>query len=163
MSAVKKKAKESKRKRAQKAKPKGRDGRPQNWERRVLAAHHHMLGESDSEIAAVVGVARETVWDWRHHPTWPDALNLARDRWHQDTEFAARRAVHNSIKRGNAALGWEFLQRVDNKLMPKSRTELTGANGGPVKTEETGPKLDDLDNKQLANLASKLAAELAKG
>lgn len=71
---------ETKRMRARTAPSRRLDGRPYNWPLRVAAAALYLDGLRDAAIGQKVGRTRETVNDWRHHSSWPDAIAAAQEQ-----------------------------------------------------------------------------------
>lgn len=63
---------------------------------------------------------------------------------------------------GNIPLAASLLEQIAKETggLYTNRRELTGKNGGPIATKDVTPDLDDLSDAQLAELASKLAAEV---
>jgi hypothetical protein len=58
-----------------------------------------LLGKSDREVAEVVGVARETVWHWRHeHPVFLAELNRRRRAFWADAQERLRALVGRAVE-----------------------------------------------------------------
>ncbi len=104
--------------------------KPKHWAKRVAAAYLRMQGKTQEETAAGVGRSRRTIYELEQDTSmWEIARAEARALWMNDTEDAARRAVHDSISLGNAELAWRFLERVDQQFEPKQKHELSGPRG----------------------------------
>lgn len=108
-----------------------------HWDQIVSYAYLRMMGRTQVEGAKGVGRSRRTVQGWEADTElWQAARAEARERWFADVEDASRRAVLNSVNAGNATLGMEILERLDERLAPpKQRHEHTGKEGGPIKVE----------------------------
>lgn len=112
-------------------------------------------GFSKAEMANAFDVVRETLDDWaKANPSFSDALTRAQQCSLAWWENEAR----NGINKGsafNAALWAKSMSgrfpREDYR--DRQAVELTGANGGPIKTESK-VSLDGLTDAQKAALAS---------
>jgi hypothetical protein len=64
---------------------------------------------------------------------------------------------------GNIPLAAALLEQIAKETggLYTNRRELTGKGGGPIAHKDVGPDLDDLSDAQLAELASKLVAEVS--
>lgn len=97
-----------------------------------------MQGKSKTQIARTIGVVRNTLDNWaKEHPEFLSALTCAME-WSQA-------AWEDKADDGIASMGFNagLWGRVMSARFPKdyretTRTELTGADGGSVKTEEIG-------------------------
>lgn len=100
-----------------------------NWDKRVSAAYLRMQGHTQEQAAKAVGVTARTVRQWESERTeWQSARNEARDRWFNDVEDSARKAVKRSIDMGNSDLGFKVLERIDPRLAPPvTRVDAKGA------------------------------------
>lgn len=114
----------------------------QNWDKHVSAAYLRMLGNTQEVAGKAVGVDERTIRRWESDPEmWERARAEARARWLNDAADAARTAVLNSLKMGNADLGKWMLERVETALAPpKQKHELAGEGGGPLVVEILNPR-----------------------
>ncbi len=126
-----------------------------HWDKLVSAAYLRIMGLTQAQAAGQVGRSERTVREWESLPIWEDARNEARGRWLSDVEDASRRAVLNSVRAGNAAMGLTLLERLDQDLAPpKQRVEASGPNGGPIEYR-------DLSDEDLKAKAARLHNRVA--
>lgn len=113
-----------------------------HWDKVVSAAYLRILGHTQKEAAEAVGRSDRTLREWEaDEHLWSAARSEARSRWLNDAEDAARRAVLNSLKLGNADLGKWMLERVDTTFAPpKQRVESTGYTFNPADFSREGLK-----------------------
>ena len=90
------------------------------------------------KLSELLGINRQAIYDWNRC----DAFNTWWNR-HRNEFFAARLdQVHGMVyaravgvsKAGSMHDSKLFLERFDKAYQPRQRTELTGAEGGPMKT-----------------------------
>jgi hypothetical protein len=106
--------------------------RPPYWDKMVSYAYLRIEGKTQEQAAVAVGRSERTGWSWENDnpDLWRQAKEEARGRWLESAGDAARRAVMRSIAAGNATLGMQLLERIDERLAPaKVRAELTGRDG----------------------------------
>lgn len=105
-------------------------------------------GKSHAQIAAALDVSRQTLHNWAHdHPEFLDAITHARDlsqAWFEDKGQSGLETPGF-----NASL-WakQVSARFPDDYTEKRRTELTGANGGPIVTAS------ELSDDALAKIAA---------
>jgi hypothetical protein len=91
-----------------------------------LAQNYALLGATDEEIANFLGVTDRTLRTWKKaHPAFAEALNHG--KMHADARMIGA-AFRNGLA-GNATIQIFWLK---NRLGWRDKTEVTGANGGPV-------------------------------
>ena len=97
---------------------------PRYWEKRVLAAYLLMMGETWDSTASKVGRSHTTIAHWKNDKEWWDrAKQEAETRWLYDVKDASRRAVYRQINEGDGDLGLKVLERLDDRLIPKQKTD----------------------------------------
>ena len=112
-----------------------RGARPSNWDKRMSVGFLRILGATQREAANAVGISERTVRTWEHEASWPDAIAEARSRWLDAAGDRARRALWVGLGANDQASARWVLERVEPALAaPVQRTEVTGANGGPLGT-----------------------------
>lgn len=106
-----------------------------HWEKLVSAAYLRMIGATQDEAATAVGRIDRTIRMWEaDRELWEQARTEARHRWLNEAEDVARGAILASLKAGNADMGMRLLERIDARLAPKHKHELSGPDGGPIET-----------------------------
>jgi len=110
-------------------------GRPTDYTEdmpdKLLAALND--GKSVAQFARDIGVARSTVYYWaEHHPEFSDALTRGQE--YSEAYWIDRLQEMMTNKEANAPLVKLYFA---NRFGWQDRTaqEVTGANGGPIKTE----------------------------
>lgn len=94
------------------------------------------LGYSHAMIAAELDVARQTLHNWSdRHPEFLDAITRARDLAQAWFELKGMNGLETP---GFNASLWakQVSCRFPDDYTEKSKTELTGANGGPVQVKD---------------------------
>jgi hypothetical protein len=92
-------------------------------------------GKSKAQMAAILGVCRQTLDNWtKAEPDFLDAITRARDlalAWWED------KAQDNLLTSGFQTPLWSrsMAARFPDDYTERKQTELTGANGGPIKSE----------------------------
>jgi hypothetical protein len=96
-------------------------------------------GKSKAQMAAALGVCRQTLENWKNdHPAFLDAITRARDlslAWWED------KGQENLLTSGFQTPLWSrsMAARFPDDYTERKQTELTGANGGPIKSEVALP------------------------
>lgn len=94
-------------------------------------------GKSLTWMAAELGVSRECIYEWmRVHPEFSDAMTRARlesQRWWED------KGQDGMTMSGFNASIWSrsMAARFPDEWRESTKTEVTGANGGPVQNHLT--------------------------
>jgi len=114
-------------------------------------------GKSLAQIGAAVGVGRNTLWDWAdRNPEFADAIARARDLamawWEEQGQTGMWETPEG--KRLNPQL-WSrsMAARFPDDYRESKKHEVTGANGGPIKTQvviATGVPDEEIDLDDLA-------------
>ena len=110
-------------------------------------------GKSLTWIAAELDVSRETIYEWqRVHPEFSDAITRARVKAQAVWEDYGQNGM---FMPGFNASAWakSISARFPDDWRENKGVELTGAGGGPIKTESS-LDVTGLDMEQLKALAS---------
>lgn len=114
-------------------------------------------GKSKAQMARHFDVSRDTIYEWaKSHPEFSDALTRAMDYAEAVWEDKADSGIE-SMGFNSSLWGRVMSARFPATYRETSRTEVTGANGGAVKTEEVGKGFGAL--AQLINIGKKVVAE----
>ena len=90
------------------------------------------------KLSALLGISRQAIYDWNRCEDFNDWWNGYRDEF-----FAARLdQVHGMVyaraagisRSGSTQDAKLFLERFDKAYAPRQRSEVTGADGAPLKT-----------------------------
>jgi hypothetical protein len=73
--------------------------RPPNFERWVGAAFLRLLGNSQNETAAAIGVSERSIRRWEASPDWPKAIEEADRRWLKNLDGMMRRGMRSTVSR----------------------------------------------------------------
>lgn len=113
------------------------------------------MGFSKAEMANAFDVIRETLDEWaKRYPDFSDALTRATEYSFAWWEDKARSGIHMGSGFNAALWAKSMAGRFPRETYREDkRVELTGANGGPIKTESK-VSLDGLTDAQKAALAS---------
>lgn len=158
---AKKRPRKTARKRTRKPAARQESEKPHaHWEKVVSAAYLRMIGATQKEAAAAVGRSERSIRDWEsNEELWTRARVVARSRWLNDAEDAARGAVLKSLRAGNADMGLRLLERLDEDLAPpKVRNEHSGPGGGPIPVRQVEDMSDDELRERAKQLGERLAA-----
>ena len=60
-------------------------------------------------------------------------MDEACDRWLNDLVGASRKSVLENIRNGDAGMALKILERTEPRLLPRSRSEVTGRDGAPIR------------------------------
>jgi DNA-binding XRE family transcriptional regulator len=95
---------------------------------------HCAAGGSISTFGGVVGVTRQTVYNWRkEQPEFDAACEVAILKAAFLDEQKLLQLAHGLLEKGNfGALQYRLGNRLPDEWRTISRTEITGAGGGPV-------------------------------
>jgi len=119
----------------------------------VAAAYLRIMGATQEAAASSVGRSAKTIYNWEQDERWREAREEAADRWMCDLTDASRKAVLDSVCKGNAYMGLSILERVDARLAPaKQRLEHSG--GVAVELGQARREVE----KGLEEIASRRAA-----
>jgi len=77
---------------------------PHNFDQWVGAAFLRLLGNTQSEAAAAVGLSERTVRRWEARPEWSQAIREAESRWLKGLDPQMRRAMESAVGRLSADL-----------------------------------------------------------
>lgn len=105
------------------------------------------LGLTDEQVCWVLRIPESTYQDHRVEISGYRGAGLA------EASADVRQSLYAQAKAGTVSAMRLYFERVEG-WNPVRKVEATGANGGPIKTEDTGPK--DRDSR-LASVAAKLA------
>jgi hypothetical protein len=105
-----------------------------------------VTGQGDAEVAAAVGVTRQTVCTWRgHHPGFQAALNARRAETWGRTVDRLRELLPRAVERLEAELdgpnGWRIALRLVEQA---GLTQPQGISLGAVGATEAAAILDDI-------------------
>ena len=104
-----------------------------------LAIELGELGKSYAQIAAAIGVARKTIYEWMDsHPEFGDAMTRARDlalAWWEDQGAAGIWEDRDGARLNAQVWSRSMSARFPDDYREARKTELVGANGGPVQTQ----------------------------
>lgn len=115
------------------------------------------LGKSKAQMAMHWDVSRETIYEWaRVHPEFSGALTRAMDYAEAVWEGKADTGIE-SMGFNSSLWGRVMAARFPATYRETTRSEVTGADGGSVKTEEVGKGFGGL--AQLITLGKKVAKE----
>lgn len=104
---------------------------PSDPEAAYSAAYLRYTGASQKEAADIVGVHYNTISNWERASWWPQAQQVARDRWLGGLAAKSRKSVEIGVET-DPRLAMTVLERLEPALSPKATMQLTGADGGPV-------------------------------
>lgn len=144
------------------AERKKREHRPRNWDKAVNLAYLRMVGypRMTQETAAKrAGVSVRTLRDWENAPFWAAAKAEARDRWFNDGDAAAMQGILDGMTDPNESAQmsrWWAERHIPELAPPKQKSEITGANGGPIAVQD----LSKLSDEEL-DLAERIALKIA--
>jgi hypothetical protein len=118
-------------------------GRPSKYkaEYAELAMNYCLLGATDAEIAAFLGIGLRTLHEWKKaYPKFSDALTTGKDK--ADAKVVG--ALYRGALAGNttAQIFWLKNRRKDD-WRDKVDHSLTGADGGPVQYQAVERKIID--------------------
>jgi len=99
-----------------------------------------------AEIAAELGVTRDTLWRWRgEHQDFSNAINAARDLALAWWEARGREGTFGEIPGYNStSYIFQMCNRFRGDWSDVRRSEITGADGGPVKVEGAASRLAEI-------------------
>ncbi len=129
-------------------------GRPTKYEKQFCAVVIGVgeLGGWLSEMAEACDVHRNTMDEWaRAHPEFLEALMRAQQKAQAWFEREGREGL--KAERFNAPL-WQKQMSSRHRSEYTERSEITGANGGPIKTEDTTLDATKLSTSALAEIAA---------
>lgn len=115
-------------------------GRPTKYKKEFCAKVIEVgeIGGWLSEMAEVCDVHRSTMDEWAaNHPEFSEALTRAKQKAQAWFEREGREGL--KADRFNAPL-WQKQMSARHRDEYTERNELTGANGGPIKTEDVSLK-----------------------
>lgn len=130
-------------------KPSALDDAPEphrHWQRIVDVAYFRLLGWTQKEAAAAVGINQRTVREYESHAAWPEAVKSAGDRWHTSLAVRARGTLYQDLdpKRARGDLALKVLERLDMRLAPPNqRYQHSGVDGGPIETKQVHVYIPD--------------------
>lgn len=137
--------------------PAGPGGRPSKYDPAFcdLAIEWMSQGYSIAGFAGKIGVSRESVYKWaKEHPEFSDALTAARAASAAWWEERSVELASGKEGAGNPTMiVFGLKNRVADEWRDSNRTEITGANGGPIETKDVSA----------TELARRLAFLLASG
>ena len=109
----------------------------------VKAEQYAALNMTEREMAALIGVARQTFSEWKtEHPELADAIERGRAKLVQGLSHVV---VAEGVTNKNADVALKTLAKVSRERWGDvSRTEITGADGGAVKVDLTGLSFEQL-------------------
>jgi hypothetical protein len=116
-------------------------GRPESYRPEFceLAIELGKLGKSYAQIGAAVGVARITLYEWMdRHPEFADAMKRARDlalAWWEDQAAAGIWEDREGARLNAQVWSRSMAARFPDDYREARKTELVGANGGPVQAQ----------------------------
>ena len=107
-----------------------------------------------SSIAAKVGCA------WHTAKKYIDNFTTVNQAWSNERNKITDKAQHNIIKAingGDLQMSKWWLQVMDPEFTPTTRSEITGAKGGPIETKDAD---SEQHNRAISTLAKALGAIL---
>lgn len=118
-------------------------GRPSKFKPEYvqLAENYCILGATDAEVAAFLGVGLRTLADWKSaHPEFSDAMNTGKEA--ADAKVVG--ALYRGALAGNttAQIFW-LKNRKRNEWRDKVDHEVAGKDGGPVQYQAVERKIID--------------------
>ncbi len=131
---------------------------PKDWDKAVASAYLRALGATQAEAARDAGVGERTLARWEGSGWWPKAMQEAVDRWMSDVVAASRQSVLENIRDGDAEMGLKILERTEPRLLPRSRSEVTGRAGAPIRFADMSDE-EVLRRMQSGNRVAALAAK----
>ena len=100
---------------------------------------------------ADVGVTRKTLWEWEQNPEFIKYKNAQLDKYTDAQLDEVWKAHLRAIKTGSVE-AIKLYHQLKGNFVEKSKTELTGANGGPIETKTN-------DDQFFANLRAQCKDE----
>lgn len=96
-------------------------------------------GKSKTAIACELGVVKQTLYSWMSsHPEFLDAMMRAEQFSQLWWEDRAQKGIDKPTSEFNAGLWGKVMSaRFPAEYREQKAVELTGANGGPIKSETT--------------------------
>lgn len=126
--------------------------RPTNWDKRVSVAYLLTTGSTQVEAANAAGCSERVIRDWKNHGTWPAVVAEAHQRWLSGCDAKVKAAIDRLLTLSNEkVVMWYGDRRIPELQPPKTRTEISGPDGGPLLV--TSP--DEARQKLLDKLAGK--------
>jgi hypothetical protein len=92
--------------------------KPQDWDKVVSAAYLRVLGQTQSQVAEVVGCDRATLSRWEHAEFWPVAVAEACDRWIDDKLIGKAMSGLEAAVMAEGGLAMTVLERLVPRLAP---------------------------------------------
>lgn len=112
------------------------DYRPEYCE---LAVELGAQGKSLAQIGAAMGVARVTLWEWAaKHPEFAKAIARARDlalAWWEEQAHLGMWESPEGARLNPQLWSRSMAARFPDDYRESKKTEITGADGGPLKTQ----------------------------
>jgi hypothetical protein len=82
------------------------------------------MGATQKDAGSAVGRAKRTVQEWEEDKvTFGQARDEARKRWLNELGDASRLTLLSTIRKGNGALAFQVLERIDPDLAPQKQVE----------------------------------------
>lgn len=104
-----------------------------------LAVELGAQGKSLAQIGAACGVARVTLWEWAEaHPEFAKAIARARDlalAWWEEQAHIGMWESPEGARLNPQLWSRSMAARFPDDYRESKKTELTGADGGPLKTQ----------------------------
>ena len=122
--------------------------RPLDWDKAVSAAYLRLLDKPREKVVGVVGINERTLFNWEHSPWWHKAQEEAMDKWLHGLRATAMEGAKVFAKTDPTTTRWALDRLVKKLAPPTQKQELTGADGGPIKSVsiELKATLEDYDN-----------------
>lgn len=107
-----------------------------DWPLWIMAARDIGMGATVKAAAAAIGRTERTLYNWMKHEAWESAYREAEELCLRKLDQEAMQAISHNLQRKNGGLGLEYLKLRLKQLQPAQKHEVTGANGGPIATEQ---------------------------
>jgi hypothetical protein len=131
-------------------------GRPSTYRPEYCAVAEELgaQGKSLAQIGAACGVARVTLWEWAdQNPEFAKAIARARDlalAWWEEQAHLGMWETPEGARLNPQLWSRSMAARFPDDYRESKKTELTGANGGPLQTQSviisTGVPSDSFDD-----------------
>lgn len=151
---------------------KGKAGRPSKYSQEIAdAVCAEMIDGYDMiEACERVGVSKVSVWRWMTtHPEFEVQCARAREiltdvrlrRIRDKIKDAQDRGVDPALLRIEVSFEQWHAEKISPRYHQKLRSEVTGANGGPVQVQTTSVDVEDLSPEQREALRAAMVAAKA--